>query len=89
MNNFKKTKMHEEINDTFSRNLELESCNITLTFEQQNLGEVNCVVWDAALVLSKYLDISAQKKNYWLKDKKVLELGSGLGCVGITAACLG
>ena len=81
--------MCEESDNTFCRDLELESCNVTLSFIQKNLGEVNCVVWDAAIVLSKYLDICTIKNKGWLKNKKVLELGSGLGCVGITAACLG
>lgn len=75
-------------NDEFLRELELENCNQSLKFIQKNVGGVNCVIWDAAIVLAKYLDFTS-KDNKWLRDKKVLELGSGLGCAGLTAACLG
>lgn len=74
--------------DDFIRELELESQETTLNFIQKKIGDVNCVVWDAAIVLAKYLDFSSQKKK-WLRDKKILELGAGLGCAGLSAACLG
>ena len=75
-------------NDLFTRELELESCNKTLTLYQQKVGDVNCVVWDAAIVLAMYLDVTCSDKN-WLSGKKVLELGAGVGSVGMTAACFG
>ncbi|XP_034945900.1 protein-lysine methyltransferase METTL21D-like [Chelonus insularis] len=78
-----------EHDDIFTRTLEIESCGKTLTLYQKNVGDVNCVVWDAALVLAKYLDISCQKEKNWLQGKKILELGAGVGCVGMTVACLG
>ncbi|XP_058788842.1 protein N-lysine methyltransferase METTL21D-like [Phymastichus coffea] len=74
--------------DIFIRELELESQDTILTFSQKNVGDVSCVVWDAAIVLAKYLDITSHKTK-WLRGKKVLELGAGLGCAGLTAACLG
>ncbi|CAB3235566.1 unnamed protein product [Arctia plantaginis] len=52
-------------------------------------GDVNCVVWDASLVLAKYLETMCQHKSDFLSGIKVLELGSGLGVVGLTAATLG
>lgn len=52
-------------------------------------GDVNCVVWDASLVLAKYLETMSQHKADFLSGIKVLELGSGLGVVGLTAATLG
>ncbi|CAG4970843.1 unnamed protein product [Parnassius apollo] len=52
-------------------------------------GDVNCVVWDASLVLAKYLETISQQKPEFLSGTKVLELGSGLGVVGLTAATLG
>ncbi|XP_015606631.1 protein-lysine methyltransferase METTL21D [Cephus cinctus] len=79
-------------NDIFIRKFELECCNKTLTLYQKQVGNVSCIVWDAALVLAKYLDISCQKNKFgseWLRGKKILELGAGIGCVGMTAACLG
>ncbi|XP_001604308.2 protein-lysine methyltransferase METTL21D [Nasonia vitripennis] len=74
--------------DIFIRNLTLDSCDTCLTFLQKKIGDVSCVIWDAALVLAKYLDKTSQK-NKWLKGKRVLELGAGLGCAGIVAACFG
>ncbi|KAK0171079.1 hypothetical protein PV328_008841 [Microctonus aethiopoides] len=79
-------------NNTFTRVFELETVNKQLTLYQQQVGEVNCVVWDAALVLAKYLDTLCDSSRYgidWLRGKKILELGAGIGCVGMTAACLG
>lgn len=73
----------------FTRCLELESQNKELTLYQQEIGDVNCVVWDAAIVLAKYLDHLSSSNDQWLAGKKILELGAGIGCVGMTAACLG
>ncbi|XP_011499833.1 PREDICTED: protein-lysine methyltransferase METTL21D-like [Ceratosolen solmsi marchali] len=80
--------MKEDEDDTFVRELELESCNVTLKFFQKKVGDVSCVIWDAALVLAKYLDLISQNSK-WLQGKQVLELGAGLGCAGLTASCLG
>lgn len=75
--------------DIFIREIELDSCDQVLKLHQQTVGGVNCVVWDAAIVLVKYLDITNQKQINFLKGKKILELGAGLGCAGIAAACFG
>lgn len=75
-------------NNVFIRELELESCKETLSLYQEKIGDVNCVVWDAAIVLAKFIDHSCRDDN-WLLGKNVLELGAGLGCVGMTAACFG
>nr|XP_022904217.1 protein-lysine methyltransferase METTL21D-like isoform X1 [Onthophagus taurus] len=74
---------------TFIREYDIESINVTLTFHQKLEGEVSCVVWDAAIVLAKYLEVMYQRNKEFLKEKFVLELGSGLGCAGLVAACLG
>ncbi|ORX79702.1 S-adenosyl-L-methionine-dependent methyltransferase [Basidiobolus meristosporus CBS 931.73] len=44
-------------------------------------------VWDCSLVLAKYLE--KQKNSLDLDSKRVLELGSGKGIVGISSALLG
>lgn len=78
--------------DLFARIFEVESRKKELKLYQQNVGDVSCVVWDAALVLANYLDTLCNNDRLgcnWLVGKKVLELGSGVGCVGMTAACLG
>lgn len=73
----------------YFRNFELESINVILKFYQREYGDVNCVVWDAALVLAKYLEILYEQNNETFQSKRVIELGSGLGCVGLAAACFG
>ncbi|CAH1772923.1 unnamed protein product [Owenia fusiformis] len=64
----------------------------SLNISQCSTGDVGCVVWDAALVLMCYLEMpdfhnSAGESS--MKEKIILELGSGTGAVGIQAACLG
>ncbi|XP_055107262.1 protein N-lysine methyltransferase METTL21A-like [Symphalangus syndactylus] len=46
---------------------------------------VAVVVWDAAIVLSTYLEMGAVE----LRDRSAVELGAGTGLVGIVAALLG
>ncbi|XP_026759675.1 protein N-lysine methyltransferase METTL21D-like [Galleria mellonella] len=75
--------------DMFPREIDIEICLKTLKIYQKMEGDVNCVVWDASLVLAKYLETICQKKPDFLSGIKVLELGSGLGVVGLTAATLG
>ncbi|CAH0391417.1 unnamed protein product [Bemisia tabaci] len=76
------------MDDFFVRKLDIETINKSLDLYQCTIGDVGCVVWDAALVLSKYLEVSCAKSP-WLQGRKILELGAGVGCVGIVAACLG
>ena len=71
----------------FSREFELDSIDKSLEFLQHTVGDVGCVVWDAALVLAGHLDVL--NKSQPLKDLRILELGSGTGCVGLVAAALG
>lgn len=75
--------------NAYFRNFDLESVDVTLKFRQQEYGDVNCVVWDAALVLAKYLEVLYMENNKIFECKNVIELGSGLGCVGLAAACFG
>ncbi|XP_075283368.1 protein N-lysine methyltransferase METTL21D isoform X1 [Opisthocomus hoazin] len=56
-----------------------------LRLQQREAGGVGCVVWDAALVLAKFLETGACP----LASRHVLELGAGTGAVGIMAATLG
>ncbi|XP_071780305.2 protein N-lysine methyltransferase METTL21D [Centroberyx gerrardi] len=64
-----------------------------LKMKQCYKGDVGCVVWDAAIVLAKYLETkqfwdAASGVNAWA-DRDVLELGAGTGVVGLMAATLG
>ncbi|CAE1259458.1 VCPKMT [Acanthosepion pharaonis] len=62
---------------------------VTLNIYQAAIGDVGCVVWDAALVLAKYLESADFLHGRLLQDKTVLELGAGTGCLGIVAATFG
>lgn len=52
-------------------------------------GQVSTVVWDASIVLARYLIQQFKKNPEFLRDKNILEIGSGLGLCGMTAAMLG
>ncbi|XP_029350401.1 protein N-lysine methyltransferase METTL21D [Echeneis naucrates] len=61
--------------------------------KQCYMGDVGCVVWDAAIVLAKYLETPqfyepSAGVNVWA-GRTVLELGAGTGAVGLMAATLG
>jgi len=73
----------------FTRNFDVDQCEKPLVLYQHEVGEVSCVVWDAALVLASYLQKLASENEAYFEERKVLELGAGVGCVGLTAACLG
>lgn len=62
-----------------------------LRLQQYGSGGVGCVVWDAAIVLSKYLETPGFSGDgaHVLSQRSVLELGSGTGAVGLMAATLG
>ena len=81
-----RVKMEEGV---FTRKFEISSCGKSLTFCQKEVGDVSCVVWDAALVLAKYLEARCNNMHDWLRGRSVVELGAGIGCVGLTAACFG
>ncbi|KAJ1797037.1 Protein-lysine N-methyltransferase efm6 [Coemansia sp. RSA 2399] len=59
---------------------------------QDAAGSAKCgvgsTVWDAGIVLAKYVDWQTSEGKLDLSGKTVLELGAGTGIVGITLACL-
>lgn len=81
---------------------ELECSGKILQIRQLYIGDVGCVVWDAALVLAKFLENSAYFStdddggrgvagvagNFW-GGKKVVDVGTGTGVVGLAAGVLG
>lgn len=73
----------------FTREIEFESVGGSLQLNQEVEGDVGCVVWDAAIVLAKYLEVREKGEKKLLQESTVVELGSGTGCVGLAAALLG
>ncbi|XP_062605453.1 protein N-lysine methyltransferase METTL21D-like [Saccostrea cucullata] len=80
--------MAAPLQNTFVREIETNTDEV-LCIHQLEVGDVGCVVWDAALVLSKYMETPDFKNGELLQGKKILELGAGTGCVGLIAAHLG
>merc|ERR1712212_169411 len=73
--------------EMFCREIELsdDEDGLVVKVAQVPEGDTGVVVWDAAIVLAKYLQtVQAQ-----LKSRSVIELGSGTGAVGLSAAALG
>ncbi|XP_036449974.1 protein-lysine methyltransferase METTL21D isoform X2 [Colossoma macropomum] len=75
-------------NSYFVREIEKNDGSVLKMF-QCSKGDVGCVVWDAAIVLSKYLETEQFCSSQTWSSKKVVELGAGTGVVGIMAASLG
>lgn len=48
-------------------------------------GDTGCAVWDAAVLLVRFLERNPQ----YIKDKRVLEMGCGLGLCGISCLPIG
>lgn len=72
----------------FVREYELNDGQI-LKINQNETGDVGCVVWDAAIVLSKYMETDSFKKVLTLNGSNILEIGAGTGLCGIVSACFG
>merc|ERR1711971_446903 len=73
--------------ELFCREIELsdDEDGLVVRVAQGPEGDTGVVVWDAAIVLAKFLQtVQAQ-----LKGRSVIELGSGTGAVGLSAAALG
>ena len=77
----------QQMADYFVREVELELGILEII--QKFEGDVGCVVWDAAITLTKYIDGPTFKKQHHLNGKNVIELGAGTGIVGLTAAVQG
>ena len=50
------------VGETFVRVLEVESSGSELKVHQSYIGDVGCVVWDAAIVLAKFIDHTNAEK---------------------------
>lgn len=52
-------------------------------------GRTGVAVWNSCLLLTRLLDTLTRQDSSWLKDKTVVELGSGAALASIAAAKLG
>jgi hypothetical protein len=68
---------------------EEEVRGVNLAINQQWEGDVGVVVWDAALLLLKFMDHQNSLKPGFLRNSVALELGAGTGVCGLAAAALG
>lgn len=74
--------------------LPLDACGRSLSILQSpsslgTPGVTGSVMWDSGVVLGKFLEHAMETTQIHLRDKKVVELGSGCGLVGCIAALLG
>lgn len=86
---FQAESKENDDSDYFVREFELENGLGSICFYQKEVGEVNCVVYDSALALGKFIEKKCLEDEQYLTGKSVIELGSGLGCVGLVAAIYG
>lgn len=86
-----KFKMAELAGQIFNRTFEreIECKNGTLRIQQAEVGDESCVVWDAALVLAKYIQTDHFCSTDGLVNRRVIELGAGTGVGGLIAAACG
>ena len=74
----------------FVREYETLLANKTLKISQIEIGDVGGIVWDAAIVLGKYLEKEIVENRIQLKDNRnILELGAGTGIIGLILATHG
>ncbi|XP_071450855.1 protein N-lysine methyltransferase METTL21D-like isoform X2 [Hetaerina americana] len=89
--NLQNLEMEKSKTRFFTRVLEIKGICGELNLFQKEVGDTSCVVWDACVVLAKYLEtlIDRKKNKDLFKSKFVVELGSGVGGAGLTAASFG
>lgn len=82
------SNMSAPIENTFIREIELKYGE-HLKIHQLEIGDVGCVVWDAALVMCKYLETADFDGGTFWQGLDVVEVGAGTGCLGVCAAVYG
>ena len=85
-------RLHATDNERFFKSYKFELLDKELSFNQghaNNVDVVGLTVWDGCLVLSKYFEKVYQECETALDGRTVLELGAGVGVVGISISVLG
>lgn len=76
--------------DLVTRKVELDLDElITLSIGQSCFGGVGSVVWDGALVATKYFEKRYMQDRNAFRDKNILELGAGTGICSLALAVMG
>lgn len=89
--NSKHEQLQSTVTATFKREF-IRRDGQVLMIGQYEIGDVGCVVWDAAIVLAYYFetaDFTDERGQNKLLGKTVVELGAGTGLVGLQAAACG
>jgi len=81
--------MNPSIGENSILNRDFEFCGKTISIIQDFSGELGGTVWDASLVLIKYLENSSEFPPHFWERKRVLELGSGTGIISIACSLQG
>eukprot|EP01117_Protostelium_nocturnum_P017494 TRINITY_DN7120_c0_g1_i1.p1 TRINITY_DN7120_c0_g1~~TRINITY_DN7120_c0_g1_i1.p1 ORF type:complete len:285 (-),score=101.37 TRINITY_DN7120_c0_g1_i1:122-976(-) len=82
----------EEEKERYEQSLPIEIEGNRLTIQQDEVKgpkSVGNAIWDSSLVLAKYLEKKNRSEPNFLRDKTLVELGSGCGISGIAACLLG
>lgn len=87
----KRLKSFSRNGEYFRRSIDIDSLsNATcLVINQKSIGDVGVVVWDCAIMLSKYFDHQNKLSPGLYKGLQGVELGSGTGVCGLVLSLLG
>ncbi len=78
----------ESSHNYFLREYETKTSK-TLRINQIEYGDVGCVVWDASIVLAKYLEILINEAKIDFSGLSIIELGAGTGLISVLMASYG
>jgi len=82
----------DEEEERFKKNFTFFINDKEISIEQKpakSLRSVGLSMWNSSLILSRYLEKLYKLNKSFFEDKRIIELGSGCGLVGITAGLLG
>jgi len=83
------TQLSVKTEDNVSGNPDRNFSAENFDYNRGHIVNTSKTVWDASLVLSKFLEAQVLIHGLNLNSKHVIELGSGQGIVGLSSAVLG